>query len=126
MEPGLDLFRLRRRRERALTVLALLLILAAAGGAAYYVLQPRPVTDPSITVAAQDAVREDMGPGLQLRFRDSADGRVQSLARNRYQVSGRFETVSAAGRSRDYSFVCVVERLPDGRWGPAQLSISPR
>lgn len=116
---------LRRRRERVLTLLAIFLILAASAAAAFFLLKLPPVVPRAIIAAAEQAVRNAVGPGFACAFSRPPETTLERVDGNRFVVRGQVAAVDPSGRSRGFHFECSIIRLGDETWGPEQLTLQP-
>jgi hypothetical protein len=125
-DPGLDIEVLQRRRERTLAVLAVTLILIAGGLTAYFVMRAKPVPAGELISAAQQATREALGIGLLYEFSGPSETRIEKASDGSYVVQAEVTAVTPQGQGKKYSMECAVTRRPDGTWGPAKLTLTPR
>ncbi len=112
MEPELELLRkpkgdrrrIRKKRikpgKRALRLFAVvgcLLVLFVMGAMAYYTFRREAPRRSQALVAAQQAVRQRLGPGIAIKFSPPDWTRFETLPDNQYLVSGWMQAESRNG-----------------------------
>ena|SRR2546426_12240822 len=137
MEPELELLRkpkgnrrrIRKKRiepgKRALRLFAVigcLLVLFVMGAMAYYTFRKEAPRRSQALVAAQQAVRQRLGPGIAIKFSPPDWTRFETLADNQYLVSGWMQAVDQSGRAISFTYNCKLFTYKDS-WGIESLDL---
>jgi hypothetical protein len=122
-DPGLDIELLRRRRDRVLSIAAVVLVLAVSLVIAWRVMRPQPVDRQALVFAAQAAVRDAIGEGYVSSFSSPSEYHFAEEDADHYRLKSEVLAVTPQGAATHYWFDCLLMRLPDGSWAPAQLTL---
>jgi hypothetical protein len=138
MEPELELIRkpkgerrrihkkkkkpLGKRALRLITALGCLLVLFVMGAMAYYTFRRDAPRRNLAIAAAQQAVRQRLGPGIAIKFSPTDWTRFDSLPDSKYLVSGWMQAVDQAGRSISFTYNCKLFGFQD-TWAIESLDL---
>jgi len=137
MEPELELLRKpkgdrRRIRKKKATpgkrglrlflVAGTLLVLFVMGAMAYYTFRKEAPRKNQAVVAAQQAVRQRLGPGISIKFSPADWTRFESLPDNKFLVSGWMQAVDQSGRSISFTYSCKLFAYQDN-WAIESLDL---
>ena len=128
MEPELELIRkpkgerrrIRKKRskpgKRAFRLFALigcLLVLSVMGAMAYYTFRKEAPRRNQALVAAQQAVRQRLGPGIAIKFSPPDWTHFESLPDNKFFLSGWMQAIDQNGRSISFTYSCRLFAYQD-------------
>jgi hypothetical protein len=123
-DAGLDLAVLRRRREWVLTILALLLVLGASVFTALRFLRTPPVSQSELAVLTRQAVKDAL-PGRVVQVGGPEELTIERRGDMNYEIKGSALAITPQGMTLNYTFTCMLERGPDGKWRPLSVQLDP-
>jgi hypothetical protein len=137
MEPELELLRkpqgdrrrIRKKKSKAgkrglrlFLVVGTLLILFVMGAMAYYTLRKEAPRKNHAVLAAQQAVRQRLGPGIAIKFSPTDWTRFETLPDAKFLVSGWMQAVDQSGQSISFTYSCKLFAYQDN-WAIESLDL---
>src|SRR5262249_5883703 len=112
----------RKRLLRLFVVAGCLLVLFVMGAMAYYTFRKEVPRRNHALVAAQQAVRQGLGPGIAIKFSPSDWTHFETLPDNRFLVSGWMQAVDQSGRSISFTYNAKLIAF-QGDWAVESLDL---
>jgi hypothetical protein len=137
MEPELELLsnpkgdrrRIRKKRKkpgrgwlRLFAVVGCLLVLFVMGAMAYYSFRKDAPRRGQALVAAQQAVRQRLGPGIAVKFSPSEWTHFETLPDNKFFIYGWMQAIDQSGRSISFTYSCKLFSYQDA-WNVETLDL---
>jgi len=111
-----------RRALRLFTLVGCLFVFFVMGAMAYYTFRREAPRRNQALVAAQQAVRQRLGPGIAIKFSPSDWTRFETLPDNKFLVAGWMQAVDQSGRSISFTYNCKLFAYQDN-WAIESLDL---